>query len=99
MSVDLYKVQKNTIKRRETGEIIRCFYVLVRMKDGILDKYYIKSRGADGYYFTTDNAWSTEYYEDAVNLCDRLNKQLIETDRDYEFSDEIVYEGKNLNEK
>lgn len=95
---NLYKVQKNTIIKRETGEVVRCFYNIVRMKDGGLDKFYIKSRGADGYYITTDIAWSTEKYDDAVRLCDALNDELIRTDRDYEFLDEIVYEGK-LNEK
>lgn len=96
---NLYKVQKKTIKKRETGEIVSCCYILVRMNGSVLEKYYIKSRGADGLYFTTDVAWKTEYYDYAIKLCDKLNKQLIETDRDYEFLDEIVYEGENLNEK
>jgi hypothetical protein len=45
MILNLYKVQKNTIIKRETGEVVRCFYNIVRLRNSVLEKYCLTSRG------------------------------------------------------
>jgi hypothetical protein len=99
MSIELYKVQKNSIKKRDTGAIIYCRYNLVRLKNSILEKYYLHSSDSNGIIESCDVPWGTENYDDAVKFCDALNDELIRTNKDYELLHEIVYEGSYINEK
>jgi hypothetical protein len=100
---NLYQVKKHTVTEKGTDKVLSVYYSVGRYKKwffGLFGSYvwrecnelHYRKHGDGGYYSTT--SCNFHDYNSAVEICNDLNKILIET-CEYE---EIVYKGRDISE-